>query len=97
MADEQETLNGSYAYENGKFIPKGDMALIERTVGSMKMLAGSTETGAGEFYYDAETKAYWHYIQYEDYRTTLQSIERSEIESKYPTVDCDHLIDIQRE
>jgi hypothetical protein len=97
MADGQETLNGSYAYENGKFIPKGDMALIEQRVGSMRMLAGSTETGAGEFYYDTKSKTYWHYIQYEDYRTILRSIERGAIESKYPMVDCDHLLDVKRE
>lgn len=97
MAADQETLRGSYAFENGKFVPQGDMTLIEQLLKSMKMLAGSTEIGAGEFYYDPQTKAYWHYIQFEDYRTTLQPVERDEIESKYPMVDCDRLLDVKRE
>jgi len=95
MAADRKTLRGSYAFENGKFAPQGDMTLIEQRLKSMKMLAGSTETGAGEFYYDTQTKAYWHYIQFEDYRTTLQPVERGEIESKYPVVDCDHLLDVK--
>lgn len=96
MAADPKILKGSYAYQSGNFVPQGDMRLIEEKLKLMKMLSGSTETGDGEFYYDPETKIFWHYIQYEDYRTILKSIERNEIESKYPIVDCDHLIDVKR-
>ena len=94
MKDRLKFLEGSYSFEEGKFVPQGDMESIESKVRSMKMLAGSTETGAGEFYYDELSKSHWHYIQFEDYRTVLREIARSEIESKYPEVNCDKLLDV---
>ena len=92
MTDKLESLYGSYLFVDGKFIPLGDMESIESKLRSMKMLAGSTETGAGEFYYDTVQKTYWHHIQFEDYRTVLKSIRRSEIESKYPNIDSNQLL-----
>lgn len=97
MSTDRQSMMGGYTFENGKFIPQGEMSLIDKKIRSMKLLAGSTETGEGEFYYDLANKEYWHYVQYDDYRTYLKPIKRSEIEEKYPSVDCDHLLDVKYE
>lgn len=97
MNADKKTMKGVYTFEDGKFIPQGEMNLIDEKIRSMKLLAGSGETGEGEFYYDPIKKEYWHYVQYDDYRTYLQPIERSEIEEKYSSVDCDRLLDVKNE
>jgi hypothetical protein len=87
-------LIGGYVFINGLLKPTGDMMHIAQKIRNMKMLAGSTETGAGEFYFDPVEKMYWHYIQHEDYSTVLQPIKRQEIENNYPSVNCDHLLKV---
>ena len=97
MTMDGKKLEGSYTFENGKFIPQGDMTTIEERIAELKLLADAGSCSYGSFYYDPINKKYWHYVQYDDYRTYLKPIKRSEIEGKYPTVDCDHLLDVKYE
>lgn len=96
MKSSADVLKGHYTFERGKFIPHGDMERINSKLKQMKMLAGSTETGKGEFYVDTADGLYWHYIQFEDYRTELRCVSREFIESNFPSVDCEKELDIGR-
>jgi hypothetical protein len=87
-------LKGYYTFENGKFVPHGDMQLINDMLKAMKMLAGSNESGKGEFYFDPRDNSFWHYIQHEDYRSEMRRVSREFITAQFPTVDCDKLLDI---
>lgn len=89
-------MRGHYTFENGKFIPQGEMHLINEKLCTMKMLAGSAGLGIGEFFFDPNEGRYWHYTQQENYETDLVPIERSEIEKKFPSVDCEKLLDVKR-
>lgn len=87
-------LEGGYLYRDNKFIPTGDIVSINKKLEIMKLIVGSTEGGYPCFYYHPIYKNYWSYIQYENYHTILEPIERSEIERLYPYLDCDNLIDV---
>jgi hypothetical protein len=95
MMTDKKRFEGSYAFKNGKFVPQGDIKLIEEMTLKLKLLADTGSCCYGSFYYDPSEKIYWRYVQHEDYRTYLQIIERSEIEKKYPSVDCNHLLDVK--
>ena len=89
-------LTGTYELIDGKLEPDSGMQRILAKLKHLKMLGGSTEKGTGEFYYDADDNSYWHYIQKEDYSTSLARTTRSDIELGHPHIDCDRLIDVPR-
>jgi hypothetical protein len=95
MKGESRIFKGYYDFEDGRFIPRGEMSLIIKMLKRMKMLAGSTETGKGEFYLDPADDSYWHYAQSENYHTELRAVTREYIEANFPNVKCDKLIDVK--
>lgn len=93
---QKNTIQGRSIFKNGKFIDDEGMKLIDKKIKDMKMLAGSTETGEGEFYFDSNNGSFWRYIQYEDYSVELKPVTRKFIESNFPTVDCNKMLDVKR-
>ena len=79
-------MRGSYQFVNGTFEPRGEMTAIMERVARMSLL---TDTGEGtpSFYIDETDGSYWQYRQFEDLRTELRRVDRTYIESNYPTVD----------
>ena len=94
MNFQKDVFKGTYVFFDGKFCPRGEMEKIQAMLRNMKMLAGSTTTSAGEFFFDPQDGSYWHYIQQENYDTELKRVDRNYIETNFPTVDCDRLYDV---
>lgn len=92
----QTTIKGYSIFKDGRFIDDEGLKLIDKKIKNMKMLAGSTETGQGEFYFCPDDGSFWHYIQYENYNAELRQVTREYIESNFPTVDCNKLLDVKR-
>ena len=95
MHNNKNIIKGSYSFDDGSFIPDDGMIEITQMLKHMKMLAGSTENNVGEFYFDEDKCKYWHYIQSENYQTTLKLVKRKYIEEKFPNVDCNTLLKIE--
>lgn len=88
-----EELRGSYRFEDGRFVPLGDMAKIQDRISTMRLLA-DTGDGVPSFYVDPDG-TFWEYVQMENYETTLRQVNRAWITANYPTVDPDRPLDAQ--
>jgi hypothetical protein len=85
---DERSLRGGYRFEDGTFVPTGDMVAINERRSCMALLADIGD-GVPSFYLDPGDGSYWMYQQSENYETTLTSVSREWIRTHYPTVDLD--------
>jgi hypothetical protein len=83
-----EELQGGYRFEDGQFVPEGDMEEIIHAVDRMALL-GDIGTGVPSIYVDETDGSLWCYTQRADYQTTLRRVSREWVISNCPTVDID--------
>ncbi len=94
--NEELVLRGVYTFVGGRLQPDEGMRHINEKLKTLKMLAGSTETTQGEFYYDEADGTYWHFVQAQNYASKLSRTTRPEIERDYPHIGCDSRIEVSR-
>ena len=78
-------LRGRRTFSNGTFASDEGQRRIDEMLRSMRLIADIGD-GVPSFYVD-DCGVFWMHSESEQYESTLQAIERSEIEACYPTVD----------
>ena len=93
-----DAIHGRYFYENEKYKPDAGMQKINAIKRKTKMLADSgPEHGAPIYLFNPNNNSYWESVIYEDYSEDLKQVTREGIESRFPALNCDKLIDVDWE